>query len=151
MLLVEALWFESPYASGAVFGLCSAGPEGEAKILRRWASPEHMSANILAGLRFCSAQVFLPGLVKLIMSTSASREQKTKAIDILDVYGSGYSSNVRRYGAKEVSRMQRIVINTMFSVLEDPDPRIHKKAITCLLYTSPSPRDATLSRMPSSA
>jgi len=25
------------------------------------------------------------------------------------------------------------------------------EALTCLLYTSPSPRDATLSRMPSSA
>ena len=28
---------------------------------------------------------------------------------------------------------------------------IHKEAAVCLLYTSPSPRDATLSRMPSSA
>ena len=28
---------------------------------------------------------------------------------------------------------------------------IHAEPITCLLYTSPSPRDATLSRMPSSA
>ena len=27
----------------------------------------------------------------------------------------------------------------------------HGKMISCLLYTSPSPRDATLSRMPSSA
>ena len=27
----------------------------------------------------------------------------------------------------------------------------NNKLITCLLYTSPSPRDATLSRMPSSA
>ena len=27
----------------------------------------------------------------------------------------------------------------------------HLKKCTCLLYTSPSPRDATLSRMPSSA
>ena len=27
----------------------------------------------------------------------------------------------------------------------------HTNTITCLLYTSPSPRDATLSRMPSSA
>ena len=26
-----------------------------------------------------------------------------------------------------------------------------KRMLTCLLYTSPSPRDATLSRMPSSA
>ena len=30
----------------------------------------------------------------------------------------------------------------------DANPRLR---ITCLLYTSPSPRDATLSRMPSSA
>ena len=28
---------------------------------------------------------------------------------------------------------------------------VYKTASTCLLYTSPSPRDATLSRMPSSA
>ena len=27
----------------------------------------------------------------------------------------------------------------------------HKKVLTCLLYTSPSPRDGLLSRMPSSA
>ena len=32
--------------------------------------------------------------------------------------------------------------------LENPRPESHKR---CLLYTSPSPRDATLSRMPSSA
>ena len=36
--------------------------------------------------------------------------------------------------------------------LENPDAIIHFAAyIDCLLYTSPSPRDATLSRMPSSA
>ena len=29
--------------------------------------------------------------------------------------------------------------------------KLLKNNITCLLYTSPSPRDATLSRMPSSA
>ena len=31
------------------------------------------------------------------------------------------------------------------------DPTAAKLGIPCLLYTSPSPRDATLSRMPSSA
>ena len=31
------------------------------------------------------------------------------------------------------------------------DERIGAKLFNCLLYTSPSPRDATLSRMPSSA
>ena len=33
----------------------------------------------------------------------------------------------------------------------DIDPTIIISMISCLLYTSPSPRDATLSRMPSSA
>ena len=40
-------------------------------------------------------------------------------------------------------------------VQKDPDKRVEPASITklmsCLLYTSPSPRDATLSRMPSSA
>ena len=37
--------------------------------------------------------------------------------------------------------------------LEDPNRQLGKTQFTqpCLLYTSPSPRDATLSRMPSSA
>ena len=33
----------------------------------------------------------------------------------------------------------------------DLSPTINQQPISCLLYTSPSPRDATLSRMPSSA
>ena len=33
----------------------------------------------------------------------------------------------------------------------DPDSRINKSLRACLLYTSPSPRDRSLSRMPSSA
>ena len=41
-----------------------------------------------------------------------------------------------------------------FSLPSGPDPEIWKNQVPptfCLLYTSPSPRDATLSRMPSSA
>ena len=36
---------------------------------------------------------------------------------------------------------------------EDVDLQVYRAGLerTCLLYTSPSPRDATLSRMPSSA
>ena len=34
---------------------------------------------------------------------------------------------------------------------ETPIEEIRKMDLTCLLYTSPSPRDSTLSRMPSSA
>ena len=36
--------------------------------------------------------------------------------------------------------------------LNEPDDFLKvRETLTCLLYTSPSPRDATLSRMPSSA
>ena len=35
--------------------------------------------------------------------------------------------------------------------IKDIMVKAHKPAKDCLLYTSPSPRDATLSRMPSSA
>ena len=35
--------------------------------------------------------------------------------------------------------------------VENPKPKKNKKNINCLLYTSPSPRDGLLSRMPSSA
>ena len=34
---------------------------------------------------------------------------------------------------------------------ENKQTNIHAHLYVCLLYTSPSPRDATLSRMPSSA
>ena len=40
-------------------------------------------------------------------------------------------------------------INQLYSVASDAE--ITLEANPCLLYTSPSPRDATLSRMPSSA
>ena len=36
-------------------------------------------------------------------------------------------------------------------ILDDSNPPFFKWFKDCLLYTSPSPRDATLSRMPSSA
>ena len=39
----------------------------------------------------------------------------------------------------------------MRAVPKDQIVRVHASSGTCLLYTSPSPRDATLSRMPSSA
>ena len=38
-----------------------------------------------------------------------------------------------------------------YALLSSANARAQAVADTCLLYTSPSPRDATLSRMPSSA
>ena len=54
---------------------------------------------------------------------------------------------------KLATSLERLGTESAFSVLAEAkkleaqgNPMIH-----CLLYTSPSPRDATLSRMPSSA
>ena len=41
--------------------------------------------------------------------------------------------------------------DTIGSSSSDVPPEYMKPAITCLLYTSPSPRDLSTSRMPSSA
>ena len=44
----------------------------------------------------------------------------------------------------------RAVGNLLLEV-DDRDELVNELSTSCLLYTSPSPRDATLSRMPSSA
>ena len=50
---------------------------------------------------------------------------------------------------EEVTEMQRTVRGEVVASTFDEPPARHVQV--CLLYTSPSPRDATLSRMPSSA
>ena len=52
-----------------------------------------------------------------------------------------------RYG-ENPNRLQHYY---QFQVLLKPSPSNIQDLYLCLLYTSPSPRDATLSRMPSSA
>ena len=48
---------------------------------------------------------------------------------------------------------QLFLNNVLTEALDDGSPMYYNSNIlgSCLLYTSPSPRDATLSRMPSSA
>ena len=54
---------------------------------------------------------------------------------------------------KFINRMRNHVFarNTLFIVVTSDMSLSFKKALFCLLYTSPSPRDRTRSRMPSSA
>ena len=71
---------------------------------------------------------------------SIPKTQRDKAESIVDLNKHFKSSWIKEYKSVEVSTIQN---------------GIKKKSIgknnVCLLYTSPSPRDATLSRMPSSA
>ena len=64
---------------------------------------------------------------------------------ILESIGYSYSD--------DINNSELVLLNTC-SIREKAEQTVRKKLESinaCLLYTSPSPRDATLSRMPSSA
>ena len=44
-----------------------------------------------------------------------------------------------------------LILNTIAGFVASPNYVLREKSTGCLLYTSPSPRDRSLSRMPSSA
>ena len=55
------------------------------------------------------------------------------------------------YLADEADLINQIVFGMTAKQWKAKNPKTGKQNMSCLLYTSPSPRDATLSRMPSSA
>ena len=70
--------------------------------------------------------------------------------------GSAYGQTNSPFEVVRINNSQPIIDQDMFDDLgvEDEGENINGPSlirIPCLLYTSPSPRDATLSRMPSSA
>ena len=90
-----------------------------------------------------------------IMVALESGEREARAI-VLGSHGRAFCSGANLSGGGNIDlkdpnrdmgiRLERI-FNPMFLKIRD----LSVPFITCLLYTSPSPRDATLSRMPSSA
>ena len=71
--------------------------------------------------------------------------KKSKGGTIWDEDGRHYIDYCNGYGALLLGHARREIISAVSSQLKKGT------LYTCLLYTSPSPRDATLSRMPSSA
>ena len=70
----------------------------------------------------------------------------------------GEKSGVHGYVLSDFAKSEEIDLKTWVEIISDAadlltNPNRHNAFMTrvCLLYTSPSPRDATLSRMPSSA
>ena len=71
---------------------------------------------------------------------------------VLDLEDLGLSGNVGRQICEQVRSDNLLAYDTSdIRRLEAIHLLGRRLDITCLLYTSPSPRDATLSRMPSSA
>ena len=65
----------------------------------------------------------------------------------------GYDGNVRVVTEEDELPYERPPLSKKWLIdgPGEPDVHVHDQAFYCLLYTSPSPRDGLLSRMPSSA
>ena len=57
----------------------------------------------------------------------------------------------KTYGRSPQGKLKLLSDNAMLAVKNLPGQALHAQSLGCLLYTSPSPRDRTRSRMPSSA
>ena len=89
----------------------------------------------------------LPGRQKI--------EARLKELWDYDKYGTPFKHGASYFYFKKTGLQNHSVLYRANAVDGDPtlvlDPNTWSDDGTCLLYTSPSPRDATLSRMPSSA
>ena len=87
-------------------------------------------------------------IIELALKQAKKKGKSTQDVDDDDVVSGGGQSNPVNPVTSLVP-----VRGGAIAKSQDQDPRISKltNLINCLLYTSPSPRDGLLSRMPSSA
>ena len=78
----------------------------------------------------------------------ATRKKVLLKVIILGDSGVGKTSLMNQYVNKRFSAAYKATIGADFLTREVV---VDDRLVTCLLYTSPSPRDRTRSRMPSSA
>ena len=120
---------------------------------RRISSPINVVFQTISDIRNFSQAV--DGIINIEFLTEQQVGQGTRFRETRDMNGreATVELEVAEYVENERIRMVSdaggTVWDTVFSVTEDGD--VTEMKMVCLLYTSPSPRDATLSRMPSSA
>ena len=87
----------------------------------------------------------LPDLVDLVLELDVTRREALGVVNDLKAQRNAVS--------KRVGELKREGADAEAPILEmrEVGVRIGELDVTCLLYTSPSPRDRTRSRMPSSA
>ena len=82
-----------------------------------------------------------------VMPTSATFPE----VDVNEQYNCHFTANAQNYSFTLPFVNGEYCDPTVTPIPEFDFEQIRELLRTCLLYTSPSPRDATLSRMPSSA
>ena len=74
------------------------------------------------------------------------------AKDFMKTLIPSHAKKVKKYVNDGVPIFQEYKVENLLETIHNPTVQLRSGGyIVCLLYTSPSPRDATLSRMPSSA
>ena len=93
----------------------------------------------------------------LALQKDAGSQMKMELMQLISKLSSDISDEIIELGIKleDLENGTKIAMHVLEMELDKKHcmdlERRNAKAISCLLYTSPSPRDATLSRMPSSA
>ena len=106
------------------------------------------SGYLAAILSHMTTRIYTVERYKTLIREAEVRFKLVGVNNIVTRHGDG------RYGWKGQAPFDRIILG--YALRAEPDGLLDQlakggKLLACLLYTSPSPRDATLSRMPSSA
>ena len=124
-----------------------------------------MAGLVVGGIGYAGGWIYttLSPNVQLRQAQQALEETKDRLLDANSQIATQQQAIVQLDQDLQLSRVQieqlktsmgllkvnrRVAEITVLQQIEDPQTG---NVLTCLLYTSPSPRDATLSRMPSSA
>ena len=138
--------FERIYPLDAVFDT----PEDVPEDVRQDKRYVDLEGYTIQGVADAMRQDFGDGCLDIVVHSLANGPEVQRAL--IDTSRSGYLAAVSASAYSLVSMVQRFgplmrdggsVVSLSYLAAE--------RVIPCLLYTSPSPRDATLSRMPSSA
>ena len=87
--------------------------------------------------------------IDILIHLGRMRDKSRKVLSITEIAGYEENNiilnNIYRFEEEKAEE------NTVHRAMEKVGDLIHTEKMICLLYTSPSPRDGLLSRMPSSA
>ena len=86
--------------------------------------------------------------INCILSQSLSMQESIYDFTVKDIYGDDFKlSDLKGKKIMIVNTASKCGLTSQYKGLEN----LYSRYKSCLLYTSPSPRDIPLSRMPSSA
>ena len=107
--------------------------------------------NLERNDEFSDRLLFLMFHFALFLKKFKSEINKKKSQELFDFFVRQIELSIREigYGDVSVNKKMKEYVNMFYAMLDKIE--VTDMSIDCLLYTSPSPRDLSTSRMPSSA